>query len=143
MFPRRLLSGGLVARSFACSLLPRLLLGRLLLRQVLVRRLLLASGLLPRLLLPCGLLTCGLFTCCLFTRGLFTCRLFTDPRRRVFQLGPYRIVVIRRGHDRYLVPQRSCAANTTASYRCCPWACHCRNLRNKSSRSASLAGIFG
>src|SRR5690349_19282755 len=133
MFPRRLLSGGLVARSFACSLLPRLLLGRLLLRQVLVRRLLLASGLLPRLLLPCGLLTCG----------LFTCRLFTDPRRRVFQLGPYRIVVIRRGHDRYLVPQRSCAANTTASYRCCPWACHCRNLRNKSSRSASLAGIFG
>jgi hypothetical protein len=30
-----------------------------------------------------------------------------------------------------------------APQRRCPCACHCKNLRNKSSRSASLTGIFG
>src|SRR5499427_4680414 len=36
-------------------------------------------------------------------RPLLTCRLLTHPWRRVFEFGPYRIVVIGRGHDCRLV----------------------------------------
>jgi hypothetical protein len=54
----------------------------------------LAWGLLAWALLAWGLLAWGLLA-----RALFARNLLTHPRGRVFELGPYRILVIGRGHD--------------------------------------------
>jgi hypothetical protein len=79
----------------------------------LVARHLLAWRLLAWRRLACGLLACGLLAFSLLAfsllawrrlaRPLLTCRLLTHPWRRVFEFGPYRIVVIGRGHDCRLV----------------------------------------
>jgi hypothetical protein len=51
-------------------------------------------------------LVCNLLACRLLARRLLTHRLLTHPWRRVVQLGPDRILIIRRGHDSRLVLQR-------------------------------------
>ena len=57
----------------------------------------------------------GLLACSLFAWPLLACRLLTHPWRRVFEFGPYRIAVIRRGHDLPSRVQRWSAASSFTS----------------------------
>src|SRR5262249_38516157 len=62
-----------------------------------------ARGLVARGLVARGLVARGLLARGLLARSLLACSLLAHPRWRVFQLGPDRVLVVRRGHDRRLV----------------------------------------